>query len=178
MEDRKRDTDVKNKLLDYVGEGQGGMIWENSTETYILPYVKQMTSSSSVLMLGTQSWCSKTIQKDGVGREVGEGFRMRGHVHPWLIHVDVWQKLLQYCKVIILQLNKWISKTYLHLLVNTLNGTCTFPWCLINTSTVFENIYMGQFSYLSLSVDLWLLHFIQNATFGICTNVHSGQKEK
>ena len=33
----------------------------------------------------------------GVGREVGEGFRMEGtHVHPWLIHVDIWQKP-QYC---------------------------------------------------------------------------------
>ena len=26
------------------------------------------------------------------------------HVHQWLIHVNVWQKLLQRCKVIILQL--------------------------------------------------------------------------
>ena len=26
------------------------------------------------------------------------------HVHLWLIHVDVWQKPPQYCKVIILQL--------------------------------------------------------------------------
>ena len=26
------------------------------------------------------------------------------HVLPWLIHVDVWQKPLQYCKVISLQL--------------------------------------------------------------------------
>ena len=25
------------------------------------------------------------------------------HVHPWLIHVNVWQKPLQYCKVISLQ---------------------------------------------------------------------------
>ena len=34
-----RDTDIKNTLLDSVGEGQGGMIWENSTETSILAYV-------------------------------------------------------------------------------------------------------------------------------------------
>ena len=33
----KRDTDVKNRLLDSMGEGEGGMIWENSTETCILP---------------------------------------------------------------------------------------------------------------------------------------------
>ena len=37
MQDNKRDTDVKNRLLDYVGEGEGGMIWESSIETCILP---------------------------------------------------------------------------------------------------------------------------------------------
>ena len=40
MWDSKRDTDVKYRLLDSVGEGEGGMIWQNSTETRILPYVK------------------------------------------------------------------------------------------------------------------------------------------
>ena len=40
MRDSKRDTDVKNRLLDSVGEDKGGMIWENSTETCILSYVK------------------------------------------------------------------------------------------------------------------------------------------
>ena len=28
------------------------------------------------------------------------------HVHQWLIHVNVWQKPLPYCKVISLQLKK------------------------------------------------------------------------
>ena len=27
MRDSKRDIDVKNRLLDSVGEGEGGMIW-------------------------------------------------------------------------------------------------------------------------------------------------------
>ena len=40
MQGSKRDTDVKNRLLDYVVQGEGGMIWENSVETCILPYVK------------------------------------------------------------------------------------------------------------------------------------------
>ena len=44
MQDSKRDTDIKNILLDSMGEGKGGMIWENSTETCILPYVKQIAS--------------------------------------------------------------------------------------------------------------------------------------
>ena len=35
-----KETDVKNRLLDYVGEGKGETIWENSIETCILKYVK------------------------------------------------------------------------------------------------------------------------------------------
>ena len=40
MRDSKRDTDIKNRLLGSVGEGEGGMIWENSIESCILSYVK------------------------------------------------------------------------------------------------------------------------------------------
>jgi len=40
MQDSKRDTDVKNRLLDSEGEGEGRTIWENSIERCILPYVK------------------------------------------------------------------------------------------------------------------------------------------
>ena len=34
----------------------------------------------------------------------GDGSGWGTHVHPWLIHVNVWQKPPQYCKVISLQL--------------------------------------------------------------------------
>ena len=44
MKNRKRDTDVQNRLLDSVGEGEGGMFQENSIETCILSIVKQITS--------------------------------------------------------------------------------------------------------------------------------------
>ena len=40
MQESKKDTDVQNSLLDSVGEGEGGMIWENGIEMYILSYVK------------------------------------------------------------------------------------------------------------------------------------------
>ena len=40
MQDSKRDTDIKNRLLDSVEEGEGGMIWGNSIEICILPDVK------------------------------------------------------------------------------------------------------------------------------------------
>ena len=40
MQDSTRDTDINSILLDSVGEARGGMIWENSIEACILPYVK------------------------------------------------------------------------------------------------------------------------------------------
>ena len=36
MQDRKKDTDVYNGLLDSEGEGEGGMIWENGILTCII----------------------------------------------------------------------------------------------------------------------------------------------
>ena len=44
MQNKKRDTNVQNRILDSVGEGKGGMIRENSIETCILSRVKQITS--------------------------------------------------------------------------------------------------------------------------------------
>ena len=41
MRDSKRDTDVQDSLLDSVGEGEGGMIWENGIETCIISYKKR-----------------------------------------------------------------------------------------------------------------------------------------
>ena len=36
MQNRKRDTDVQNRLLDSVGEGEGGMFWEQHGNMYII----------------------------------------------------------------------------------------------------------------------------------------------
>ena len=51
---------------------------------------------------GAQGWCTGMTLRDGMGWGVQGG----DTVHPWLIHVNVWQKPLQYCKVISLQLKK------------------------------------------------------------------------
>ena len=59
---------------------------------------------------GAQGWCTGMTLRDWMGREVGGGRSGWGtHVHPWWIHADVWQKPLQYCKVISLQLNKFLK---------------------------------------------------------------------
>ena len=71
MQNRKRDTDVQKRLLNSVGEGEGGMIGENSTETCILSSVKQITGPSSMHETSAQGWCTGKTQRDRVEREVG-----------------------------------------------------------------------------------------------------------
>ena len=77
MQGSKRNTDVKNRLLDSVGEGEGEMIWKNSIETCILPYVKQMTSANLMHEVGN----SKPVlwnNPEGWGGEGGrKGFIMQ-----------------------------------------------------------------------------------------------------
>ena len=41
---QQTDIDVQNGLLDSEGEGEGGMIWENGTETCIISGKKRITS--------------------------------------------------------------------------------------------------------------------------------------
>ena len=56
----------------------------------------------------------QVLRPGALGRPRGTGWggRWEGgsgwgtHINPWLIHLNVWQKLLQYCKVISLQLIK------------------------------------------------------------------------
>ena len=77
--------------------------WDNlsSTETYTLPYVKQIARGS--LIYDALSRCSVTTQRGRKGKEVGGGFKREGtYVHLMLIQGDVWQKPSQYRKVIIL----------------------------------------------------------------------------
>ena len=73
MQNRKRDTDVQNRLWDSVEEGEGGMFWENRTETSILSTVKQIASPGWMHETGDQGWCTGKTQRDGMEREVGGG---------------------------------------------------------------------------------------------------------
>ena len=76
MQNRKRDTDVQNRLLDSVGEGEGGMFRENSIETSILSRVKQITSLRWMHETSARGWCTGKTQRDGMGREVGSEIGM------------------------------------------------------------------------------------------------------
>ena len=66
---RKRDTDVQNRLLDSVGEGDGGKFQKNSIKTCILSIVKQITSPGE--MHETSARALHWEDSEGLGREGG-----------------------------------------------------------------------------------------------------------
>ena len=76
MQNRKRDKDVENRLLNSAGEGKGGMFQENSIETCILSRVKQITSPGWMHETSAQTWCTGKTQRVQVEREVGGGIGM------------------------------------------------------------------------------------------------------
>ena len=77
MRDTKRDTDVMNRLLDSVGEGESGMIWENGIETCILSCKKRIASLGSMKdtgCLGLVHWDDpEGWDGEGGGRGVQDG---------------------------------------------------------------------------------------------------------
>ena len=81
MQDRKKDTDVYNRLLDSEGEGEGGMIWENGIETCILSYVKQITSPGSMHETGCLGLVHWDDPEGWDGEGVGKGLQYGGHMY-------------------------------------------------------------------------------------------------
>ena len=84
---------------------------------YLTPQFQMQCLRKSMISLGrtkvpvchrspVQVGCMRQVLGAGaLGRwEGGSGWET--HVNPWLIHVNVWQKPLQYCKVISFQLIK------------------------------------------------------------------------
>ena len=87
-----------------MGEGKNGMIRENSIETYILSYVKQISSPGSMHetgCLGLVHWDDpEGWDGEGGGRQVQDG----NTCTPMMDSCQCMAKPLQYCKVISLQL--------------------------------------------------------------------------
>ena len=76
MQNTKRDTDVQNRILDSMGEGEGGMFRENSIKTCILSRVKQITRPGWMHETSARGCCTGKTQRDRVEREAGGGIGM------------------------------------------------------------------------------------------------------
>jgi len=78
---------MRHSLLDSVGEGKGGMIWENSIETCIFSYVKEISSPGSMQetgCLGLMHWDHpEGWDGEGGGRGIQDGGHM--YTHDWFM---------------------------------------------------------------------------------------------
>ena len=105
MWDSKRDTDIKNRLWS---------LWE---KVRVVGWFERIALNRVYYHMWNRSPVQvQCMRQDAQGWCTGMtlGLRWRGRweqssgwgtcVYPWLIHVNVWQKPPQYCKVISLQL--------------------------------------------------------------------------
>ena len=65
-----------------MGEGKGGMIWENGIETCIISYKKRIASPGSMQDSGCLGLVHWDDPEGWYGREVGVGFRMGNTCMP------------------------------------------------------------------------------------------------
>ena len=65
-----------------MGEGEGGMIWENGIETCIILYKKRIASPGSVQDAGCLGLVHWDDPEGWYRREVGGGFRMGNTCTP------------------------------------------------------------------------------------------------
>ena len=88
--------------------------------SYILTFLEIIRHNTPKMLLSSSIFKIKMVTQEKITKFdnpfkctlMGWGGRQEGrsgwgtHVNPWLIHVNVWQNPLQYCKVISLQLTK------------------------------------------------------------------------
>ena len=61
-------------------EREGGVIWENGIKTCVISYRNESPVQVRCRIQEACGWCAGMTQRDGMGREVGGGFRM-GNVY-------------------------------------------------------------------------------------------------
>ena len=87
-----------------MGEGEGGMIWENGIETCIISYKKRIASPGSMPDTGSLGLMHWDDPEGWYGDGGGRGFRMGNTCSPMADSCSWMAKPIQYCEVISLQL--------------------------------------------------------------------------
>ena len=99
MWDSKRDTDVLNNFLDFVGEGEGVMIWKNGTETCKLSYMKRISNPGSMHDTGCLGLVHWDDPEGWDGEGGGGGFMIGNTCTPMEDSSQSMAKPIQCCKV-------------------------------------------------------------------------------
>ena len=85
VQDSKGDTDVKDRLLDTVGEGKGGVMWENNIENIYISICKTDGQWEFGVWHGELKAYGLTTWRAGVGRKVdgrrGPRVPFKRHIH-------------------------------------------------------------------------------------------------
>ena len=76
------DTQTENKLVNTVGEGEGGTKWESSIGIYTLSRVKQTASGNLLHSTGSSAWmlCDDLEGRDEEW-EMGERLKSEGYIY-------------------------------------------------------------------------------------------------
>ena len=82
-----------------MGEGEGGMIWENGIETFILSCKNRIASLCPMQDTACLGLVHGMTQRDVVGREVGGRFMFGNACTPGVDSCQCMAKPRQYCKV-------------------------------------------------------------------------------
>ena len=122
-------------------------------------------------IINSAAMMRQVLGPGALGRPRGIGWRWRWeeglgwgiHVNPWLIHVNVWQKPLQYCKVISLQLIKKKKSQFLSMVFKVLNHLVSLWPLLLH--------FQPDFPPLSDLHLYWL--FLEHAKHGPSPSLHS-----
>ena len=64
-----------------MGEGEGGMIWENGIETCIISYMRRLPIQVRCRIQDAWGWCTGMTQRDGTGEGGGSGVQDGEHMY-------------------------------------------------------------------------------------------------
>ena len=62
-------------------------------------HISQLKDFQGIMIHAIRGWCTGVTQRDGVGRKVGEGFRMGNTCTPMVDPCQCMSKPIKYCKV-------------------------------------------------------------------------------
>ena len=135
------------------------------------------------MIQGARGWCTGMTQRDGIRKEVGGGFRMGNTCTPVADSCQCMAKPIQYCKVISLQLNKFL-KNFKNMLIllqkEKKKKRLSFvewlaPWSKIICPNIQELIsgllfcYIDLYSCVYASITLFDYHsFVVRIEFRMC----------